>query len=622
MALRERLIYAIEIVGDGVKTGMGGIRSAIGEADGVVNKFKAGTASAFASVGANAGLMAAGAATAIGAFAAKSVTAFTETAKAAIDLHTSTGLTIEDSSRWIALGDDYQVTSEALATGLGKVAKTMESTKWSKYGIETRNAAGEARSVNDILLDTFDMLSKVTNETDRARIGQELFGKGYQSLTPLLGHTREEYEKLLATQIKGQVITEAEAKKAEETRLAMDELHDTINEVALEIGQRLAPAFADLAHNIADTVAIADKLKVFDLLEFGMKSSALNMATEGWKKLKGVFGGSDGVVQWYDQATTKSQDLVQASIDAAEADQGRADSLAKVRAQGEQYVSTLIAEGLANAEAADKAEDKAESEEEAADKTRRHEEASSSMADALDRERSATLRLIGGDIAIREAKRASTEAYVNYKTAVAEGTIAAGQEQAAVDEVVQAFIRQAQVVAENRLTQMQANGETVNAAVQQQVMRDALGETAGALDGPFRQALLDQIALLDNFERPRTANLSIVQTTSGLLVSGNTIIGGARTGQRVVGARGALVNRRVDGITLGEDGPEVVTPLDEMPGASPLGPGVGGGGAEVHHHWHVGTLVHESQLAQLMNRVLGDFQRNGGRLTFTTKTGG
>jgi hypothetical protein len=623
MALRERLIYAVEFVTDQAKSGIGGIKSSIADADGVVNKFKAGAGSAFASVGANAGMMAAAAGGAVAAFAFKAVNAFTDTAKAAIDLGHATGMSTEESSRWIALADDFEVTAETLTSGLGKIGKTLDSEKWQKYGIATRDAGGNARSTNDILLDTFDMLGKVSNETERTRIGTDLLGKGYAGLSPLVGKSRAEYEELLATQQKGQVITEAEAAKAEKARLAMDNLHDTLNEVTLEIGQRLAPALADLANNIAAVVDVADGLKIFDALELGMKASALNIATEGWKKFKGVFGGSDGVNETLSLASTKSQDLIADSIAAAEAGIEHAESMEAQKRQGDAYVDSLIAQGEANKAAADRASDKAHAEDDAAEQTEKHRRAADQMTDALNRERSATLQLVGGEIAIRDAKNQAHIKYQEYLVAVRDGTIAKGQEQAAIDEVTSGYLNEARAIAENRIKQMEATGQTVDAAVQQQVMRDALTQTAAHLDGPFRAALQFEIDLLNEFERPRQANLSAVITTStGLLVSANPLLSAARVGQRIVGARGAVINRRVDGITAGEDGPEALIPLDELDGTTPLDHLGGGGVREVHVHIHAGTLIHESQLGQLANRALTTFKKNGGRLGFVNGSTG
>lgn len=247
----------------GAKASLANFRTSVADADGVTGKFKAGAGAAFDAVKANASQLALVGGAALVGFALKGAAAFTDTAKAAIDLSTATGLSVEQASRWIAVGDDFEVSAEALQTGLGKIAKTMDDTKWAEYGIATRDAGGEARSVNDILLDSFDKLSSVTNATERARIGQELFGKGYQSLTPILGQTRAEYEKMLSTQSAGQVITTAEAEKAEKLRLAQDALGDALKDLSMALGQVVAAGapvinvLAEMGEGFAKVISIA-----------------------------------------------------------------------------------------------------------------------------------------------------------------------------------------------------------------------------------------------------------------------------------------------------------------------------------------------------------------------------
>lgn len=641
MALRERLIYAIEIVGDGATKGIGGIKSAIHDADGAVGKFKAGTASAFSAIGANAAMMGVAAGGAIAAFSAKAVMAFTDTAKASLDLSTSTGLNIEQASRWVALADDYEVTSQALATGLGKVSKTLDSAKWAKYGIETKNAAGESRAVNDILMDTFEMLSRVTNETDKARIGQELFGKGYQSLTPLLGHTREEYEKLLAAQKDGQVITEEEARKAEETRLAIDEFKDSLNELTMALGQTLAPAVADILNKFSKFVnwgmeakEVVDDIKntindipggdvIMKGLDLANPITQLNTVGDAVEdvggKVAGWFGAGGDASEGIKYYNSNAQELIETEIRRGEIEREAERTRDALLVQQQDYVRGLQREGEKAQDAARAVEEKAAAEAEAVEETRRHRDIANQAADALNREREAAIRLVGGDIAIRDAKRATSEAYVAYITKVQEGTLTEEQHQAELDKVTQAYINQASVVAENRLTQMQANGEVVNAAVQQQVLKQELGNVAGALQGPLRDALLGQIALLDDFERPRTTHLTVVGPGGQVINTFGFNDPHDRPGQfRVgVGAKGAIVRDPTLAL-IGEAGDEAVVPLDQMPGASPL-PGGGSGGGETHVHFHIGTLIHESQLAQVFNRAMTAWQRNGGRPTFTAK---
>ncbi len=181
-----RLLFEVDDKGS-----LGRLRADIAAADGVTGKFKAGAAGLGDTLKANMGAAAMAGGAALVAFGAKAVGAFTDTAKSAIDMGAATGLAVEDASRWIAVGDDMGVSAEQLTSAFGKVGKSLDTGKWDEYGIATRDAAGEARSTNDILLDTFDMLAKVGNETERTRIGNELFGKGYANLAPLIGKSRK-----------------------------------------------------------------------------------------------------------------------------------------------------------------------------------------------------------------------------------------------------------------------------------------------------------------------------------------------------------------------------------------------------------------------------------------------
>jgi hypothetical protein len=287
--MANKITVILEALGfDKAANSVKGFRQSIADADGVTNKFKAGASSAMASVSANAGALAVTGGAALVAFGVKAVGAFTDTAKAAVDLSKATGLSTEEASRWIAVGDDYQVTAEQLTSGLGRIGKTLNDTKWAEYGIATRDAGGNARATNDILVDTLTMLSGVTNETDRARIGNDLFGKGYANLAPLIGHTADQYKEMLGAVEDGQVVTDKEAEKAERFRLAQDALSDALQEVTLRVGEMVA----EMAPAIEAASALFGGLtKLGDIklpgTEMTLWTGSIGGATEAWDGLSG-----------------------------------------------------------------------------------------------------------------------------------------------------------------------------------------------------------------------------------------------------------------------------------------------------------------------------------------------
>jgi hypothetical protein len=259
----NRVTTIFDLDDKGIVSGLKNIRRDVAQTDGFMNKLKVGAKGLGDTLKQNAGPAALAAGAAFVAFGVKAVGAFTDTAKAAIDMSAATGLAVEDASRWIAVGDDFGVSAEQMAAGVGKITKSLDSEKWAEYGIATRDAAGNARDANTILLDTFDMLGRVTNETERARIGAELFGKGYANLAPLIGKTRVEYEDMLGAVEKGQVITAKEAEKAERMRKAEDALSDAVSEVTLAFGEmvaELAPAIEEMADGVAKVTELTDKI--------------------------------------------------------------------------------------------------------------------------------------------------------------------------------------------------------------------------------------------------------------------------------------------------------------------------------------------------------------------------
>lgn len=268
----ERISVIIDAKVDGFTAGFKKMRADIAEADTLTGKFKAGFAGVADGVKANAGMLAATAGAALVAFGAKAVQVFTDTSKAAIDLSKATGLSIEQASRWIAVGDDFGVTGDQIAAAIGRIGKELDSAKWDKYGIATRDAAGQAKDANVLFLDVLEVLNN-TAPAERAKVGAELLGRGWQAVAPILGQTREAYEAMLGTVEDGQVITTAEASKAEKMRLAQDKLSDALGDLTLAFGELFSAGspvlnlLADMTTKAAELVAVATGNDAKDMSE-------------------------------------------------------------------------------------------------------------------------------------------------------------------------------------------------------------------------------------------------------------------------------------------------------------------------------------------------------------------
>jgi len=245
------------------------VRTNMASAEGSMGKVKAAGSTMLDGLAQQGPLALAGAATAVGAFAVKAAAKFVDVSKAAIDMGAAIGTTTEEASRWIAVADDFGIGADQIEVAFGKVAKTLDTGPWDKYGIATRDAGGQARATNDIIIDALGTLSAIPDATERARVGNELFGKGYANLAPLIGKTKDEYREMLGAVEDGQVVTENEARKAERLRLAQDSLSDSLGEVTIAVGEMAA----GMAPAIEATSGLIGELTKLSHVDIGAKEA-------------------------------------------------------------------------------------------------------------------------------------------------------------------------------------------------------------------------------------------------------------------------------------------------------------------------------------------------------------
>lgn len=257
--MANKISVLVDVATDKARASIKSLRKEMADADGLFGKAKVGMKGGMDTLKANAGAFAVSAGTAIAAFGVKAIGAFQDTARAALELSKSTGLSVEEASRWIAVADDMGVSAGDLQTALAKLPKTLDAAKWAKYGIDVRDASGAMRPMNQILLDALDVLGKIPNETERAKAGTDLLGRGFASIAPLVGKTRSEYEKMLGAVEDGQVITAEESRKSEDLRKALDKLQDALNEVTLAVGGLLSGPAGDFVDFLGDAVSGATK---------------------------------------------------------------------------------------------------------------------------------------------------------------------------------------------------------------------------------------------------------------------------------------------------------------------------------------------------------------------------
>lgn len=274
-------------------------RKEVGNAEGLMGKFKAGSKAVFDGIKDNAATFATAAAGAFATFAAQGITAFQELALGADKFAGATGLAVEEASRLLEVTGDLGLDAGTVETGIGKMNTVLGKSPdlFKELGIQVEYAKDGSVDANETFLNVIDRLNKIKDPATKAKIATQILGKGWRDMSQLINMGADDLRKSLATVSDAKVISPEEAAKAKKFRDNMNNLKDTIEDLSLQLGEVLVPA-------ISAAVEQLNKLQVGQV-GGGFFKSFFGSPID---KFKGTMQMAKGVVQAFgfakDDATT------------------------------------------------------------------------------------------------------------------------------------------------------------------------------------------------------------------------------------------------------------------------------------------------------------------------------
>jgi hypothetical protein len=249
MAINIPIITSLEDKGiRAAKDAFGDLKKAVGNAEGGLNKFKAGANVALDAVKANAGNLALAGGAALVGFAAQGIKAFQDLALNAGKFADATGLAVEDASRYMEVAGDLAIPVDAVEGAIGRLNKTIgaDPDKVRDLGVDLVYLADGSVDVNETFLNTIDRLKKIKDPAEKARVAAQLLGKGWQSMSELINLGADDLRKSLKDVSGAQVIDADELRKAKEFRDTMDDFGDKAKALSISLGEFLVPIFVDI----------------------------------------------------------------------------------------------------------------------------------------------------------------------------------------------------------------------------------------------------------------------------------------------------------------------------------------------------------------------------------------
>lgn len=222
-------------------------RKEVGNAQGTMGKFKAGSKAVFDGIQANAATFATAAAGAFVTFAAQGVTAFQDLALGADKFAGATGLAVEEASRLMEVAGDLGIEAGTIETNIGKMNQNLGKSPdlFEELGVQVEYAKDGTVDANETFLNVIDRLNKIKDPATKARVATQLLGKGWRDMSQLIDMGADDLRKSLATVSDAKVISPEEAERAKKFRDNMDNLKDTVEDLSLQIGEVLVPALSN-----------------------------------------------------------------------------------------------------------------------------------------------------------------------------------------------------------------------------------------------------------------------------------------------------------------------------------------------------------------------------------------
>lgn len=191
------------------------------------------------------------------------------------DLRQRTGVSVENLSKFGAAAEDAGSSIDEVAKSMGRLSKgivdpaskTNEALK--SIGINSRDAAGNVRGVDAIMLDLADKFAKMPDGAQKTALAMELFGKSGANLIPMLNGGREALSQYQAT-ISGDMAS------------AADQFNDSLNAIARTLAGPFNQAVTALLPTLTQVAqGLAAGIQWFSTLPQPIQNAALVIGALG-----------------------------------------------------------------------------------------------------------------------------------------------------------------------------------------------------------------------------------------------------------------------------------------------------------------------------------------------------
>ncbi len=166
------------------------------------------------------------------------------------------GLSVEALTRLQFAADLSGVATQSLQAGITRLSRAMVdgNEAFAATGIAARDAAGNIRPTEDVLLDLADVFQRMPDGAEKTALAVQLLGRSGADLIPLLNGGSEALRGMMAeADALGLTISKETFKAAEVFNDSLTRIGAVARGFTLQVMAQLAPALAGMAAALADS---------------------------------------------------------------------------------------------------------------------------------------------------------------------------------------------------------------------------------------------------------------------------------------------------------------------------------------------------------------------------------
>lgn len=189
-----------------------------------------------------------------------------------------------------------QTGTDMSAVNKGMIAISTASDKGKKaidaLGVSFKDTNGNARTNEDIFADVISKLSQMTDETEKSRIAQSIFGKNFGELRPLLNSGADSVDELRKRAHElGVVMDDETLKSAEKAADSFDDFNASIKGIKQSVVGQFLPAISGVVGGLTSIFSGSN-------VDGGLKQIESNVGTIAQKLIAGAptFAKAAGVI--------------------------------------------------------------------------------------------------------------------------------------------------------------------------------------------------------------------------------------------------------------------------------------------------------------------------------------